>query len=487
MNFKSVGQDPPSQEKQCSILQNKDINPDVFSVLNLLYCYSTITKVDRHLKTFSEHGHIFIYRYIVSSLLLRYNLSSSQLRNLEVKSLFASVLTDTMTKIYFYDKVGNKNILLVTHDFYNILRRCFVVYRSNKYISPTDSLIVNSKGVEINFPHHVAQRFMKRLGYEGKTSMKHICCDMTHIRAKSYLRVNSADSIKNLEIIQNTITSLITPMEDSEKPDNEEESFFTIFPVHINKKPPQTRDVRKRAFEFPSLWIAKWRYKQAIARISFVLETTCKYKKCLDKNDVLKETQKQNWHVSSHIIEKILKQRKSPVYRRQFKNISDHDTIIKCNTQEWPGLIVVDGLPLRGRGVKALCAFEKGELICDYHGSLLTDKEGKNLYSGMKQGEMGYLFSFKIDGKTFWIDGTQNDSSYGRLINHSKKHPNMVTKMKFICGKPILLMYAKKHIQPMEELLHNYNCQNDQESSDLLWLNQCICEECSPEMQHPII
>ena len=428
-----------------------------------------------------------IYGYIVTVLLIQYNITVSQLKNLEVNGLFAAVMSDTKVQIPVCNKPwqGKQNNIVVTSNFYKILRKYFVVYRSYKYISPSSLLMVNSKGFKINSPHRVAAQFLRKLGYQGKSGMKNICQNTSHSRKKKDFLINSAetDGSRDLKTVQHTPIPLMAHVVEKF---NHEELFFTTFPIHINKRAPRTKDVRKYVEKCPSLWIAKWRYRQAVARVNFILETTCKYKKNIDKSDIFKESRKQNWHLLSHIVEKILKQRKPQLYHRQSKSITDDEIVMKCDSQKWTGLIVVDNLPSRGKGIKTLRTFEKGELICDYHGLLLPGKEGSKLYSDMKPGDMGYMFSFKIDGKTFWIDATSNDCSYGRLINHSKKHPNVITKLKLINGKPILLMYANRHIQPMEKLLHNYNCQNHHESSDLTWLNQCICQECSPQLQNPI-
>jgi len=47
-----------------------------------------------------------------------------------------------------------------------------------------------------------------------------------------------------------------------------------------------------------------------------------------------------------------------------------------CASQEWDGLEIVKDLPDRGRGVKAMRTFLPTEVICDYAGTLMNQKEG---------------------------------------------------------------------------------------------------------------
>jgi len=48
----------------------------------------------------------------------------------------------------------------------------------------------------------------------------------------------------------------------------------------------------------------------------------------------------------------------------------------------------------RGRGVKVTRAFVQNEVVCDYNGKLLTNKEGKEKYKNSEEQAMGYMFTF---------------------------------------------------------------------------------------------
>ena len=62
------------------------------------------------------------------------------------------------------------------------------------------------------------------------------------------------------------------------------------------------------------------------------------------------------------------------------------------------GLQVVSDLPGRGRGVKVTRAFVQNEVVCDYNGKLLTNKEGKEKYKNSQEQAMGYMFTFHSRG-----------------------------------------------------------------------------------------
>jgi len=67
-------------------------------------------------------------------------------------------------------------------------------------------------------------------------------------------------------------------------------------------------------------------------------------------------------------------------------------------SQAWDGLQVVSDLPGRGRGVKVTRAFVQNEVVCDYNGKLLTNKEGKEKYKNSQEQAMGYMFTIHSRG-----------------------------------------------------------------------------------------
>lgn len=56
------------------------------------------------------------------------------------------------------------------------------------------------------------------------------------------------------------------------------------------------------------------------------------------------------------------------------------------------------------------------------------------------------------------VDSTKDNGRKGRLLNHSKKHPNVVTKVMELDGHPCpyLCLVARRDIEIGEELVYDY-------------------------------
>jgi len=93
--------------------------------------------------------------------------------------------------------------------------------------------------------------------------------------------------------------------------------------------------------------------------------------------------------------------------------------------QSWDGVEIVHDLPGRDRGVKACQRFETNQVVCDYPGTLLSHKDGKALYMSSEENAKGYMFAFKFKGTPMWVDATAEIPGPGRLVNHSRCHPNV--------------------------------------------------------------
>ena len=56
----------------------------------------------------------------------------------------------------------------------------------------------------------------------------------------------------------------------------------------------------------------------------------------------------------------------------------------------------------------------------------------------------------------FRIDASQEDGSFGRLINDDHRNPNCKVIVQNACGEPVLHFCALRDIQRGEEILYNY-------------------------------
>lgn len=77
------------------------------------------------------------------------------------------------------------------------------------------------------------------------------------------------------------------------------------------------------------------------------------------------------------------------------------------------------------------------------------------------------------NGTWYSIDSHMQDvpPSYGRLINHCTKHTNMQPEVIKVNQKWVVVFYAKRDIQPGEQLLYNYGHKYDKSGN----FKNCPC------------
>lgn len=135
-------------------------------------------------------------------------------------------------------------------------------------------------------------------------------------------------------------------------------------------------------------------------------------------------------------------------------------------------------------GVVATREFASGDIVCDYHGNVITASEGRSMMADLN-GEAGYLFFFKsgdkslcVDAQTFPCSCHPQMDTFGRRINHSSKAANIKP---FGCKmtlngeeKDIVLFKAMRDITVDEELKFDYGVNRKSfrgEGLDLKWLD----------------
>ena len=265
-------------------------------------------------------------------------------------------------------------------------------------------------------------------------------------------------------------------------------SFVKKYPIKRDQKPPTRRNASRFVNIQPGAskkqLIDKWIYRQLVQRSEYIAQLFAKPRRPLNVCDeTLKgEIEKQNWNTSAKMI-RLVRQRLSHIekcsQRSTFQsNKVTSSEIRNIENQKWPGLMMVPDLPGRGRGVIATHEFKKGDVVCDYKGALLSGKQGRLLYHSQPENTMGYMMFFKHEGKSYCIDATKEDDSYGRLINHSRPHPNIVGVQGTFGGFVRVLFFCNRDIKPGEELLYDYGKMRD--SAGLEWLKSCpgcfICQ-----------
>lgn len=107
----------------------------------------------------------------------------------------------------------------------------------------------------------------------------------------------------------------------------------------------------------------------------------------------------------------------------------------------------------KGRGVVAKHFIPKGSVVCHYEGELVSAAEGRRR---SKATDTCYLFFFQLKDRRYCLDATEETNTMGRLLNHSRKHPNVKPVGLVLDGKPTIVFYAIEDVLPSVELLYDY-------------------------------
>ncbi|XP_014882572.1 N-lysine methyltransferase SETD8-B-like, partial [Poecilia latipinna] len=153
--------------------------------------------------------------------------------------------------------------------------------------------------------------------------------------------------------------------------------------------------------------------------------------------------------------------------------------------QSWAGLVVAQSQrPGAGRGVFATRDFSKGSVLCDYHGRLVSARQGRRILANLKEAEGCYVFFFKLAEQNLCVDAQPEHCcchpdipTFGRLVNHSAKSSNSkcVVANRPGLGQPTVLITATRDIAAGEEVLMDYGVRRRSfggEGMDLFWLDE---------------
>ncbi len=131
--------------------------------------------------------------------------------------------------------------------------------------------------------------------------------------------------------------------------------------------------------------------------------------------------------------------------------------------QRWKGLILRE-IPERGHAVFTKRCFQQGEVVCDYHGRLVSQKEGLVVYASSPDIKPGHFFIFKNKrNEAMCIDAHEETCEchpltviYGCRINHSSKIANIRPRLYDHNNRDVILFIALRDISVNEELLYDY-------------------------------
>ncbi|VDD82518.1 unnamed protein product [Mesocestoides corti] len=158
-------------------------------------------------------------------------------------------------------------------------------------------------------------------------------------------------------------------------------------------------------------------------------------------------------------------------FAKDTKKQQEADVISAIRNSEESGMKVVV-TEEKGRGVITTRTFFPGDFVVEYIGELISDSEARIREAEYKKDPKvgSFMFFFSHGGQRYCVDATEETDKLGRLINHSRLHPNCVVKVIPVDGVPRLALFAKTEISPGEELLYDYG---DRDRASLLahpWL-----------------
>ena len=117
-----------------------------------------------------------------------------------------------------------------------------------------------------------------------------------------------------------------------------------------------------------------------------------------------------------------------------------------------------------GLGVYTLVAFQKGDVVCEYKGELISSKEHKKrkqIYDAEPEKYGSYVFEFQYGSGMRYIDATQTWGTAGRLINHNSEGTHNLIPQRFDNGKRIQFRAVCK-IPIGVQLFYDYADKNQQ-------------------------
>lgn len=125
-----------------------------------------------------------------------------------------------------------------------------------------------------------------------------------------------------------------------------------------------------------------------------------------------------------------------------------------------------------GRGIRTTRPFKRNDLLLRYFGDVVTEQEAKRRENAGPLVGHFYRYNFRALEKPWVLDATREDGSFGRLINHSKKHPNVKPKPIVVDGVPAVVFKALVDIGAGTELRYDYGIRKKEVLEANPWLKE---------------
>ncbi|XP_059364909.1 uncharacterized protein si:dkey-23a23.2 [Carassius carassius] len=202
-------------------------------------------------------------------------------------------------------------------------------------------------------------------------------------------------------------------------------AFLDRFPVSMEGQPPTKKQRVDSGFPEDRVFYDKWRATQYTQREEYLLSQFTHHKP--SASEVLSLIAQEGWKANCPKPEEIERLWKPA----STDTIETDEVIIKCvSEQAWTGLAFKDFGAEEGLGVVATRPFSKGDIVCDYHGKVISAAEGMAMMEGHRD-EARYLFFFKAGQRDMCIDANMgcnchpNTDTVGRRIKCCSKRPNL--------------------------------------------------------------
>ncbi|KAM4035015.1 uncharacterized protein ACNLHF_021720 [Anomaloglossus baeobatrachus] len=232
-----------------------------------------------------------------------------------------------------------------------------------------------------------------------------------------------------------------------------------MYPVDIATSPPSINLCKEVNRDHAMFLRKKWIFNQKKLRVA---NAAASFRKPPSSKDLARYVKGKAWRTNVPYIEEVKRAWKPPMPRKKTHFTEEIKDLVR--TQKWKGLIIMEDSSKGGHTVKTVRAFNRGEVVCDYHGEVMDGKKAENTYRSLTG--KPYMYFFGNKGYKLCINATNAPcnchpdmpSTFGRMINHSCKMDNLKPKVQECeAGEtPTILFFAKKDLKPGTELFFDY-------------------------------
>ncbi|KAL6455043.1 hypothetical protein MHYP_G00363410 [Metynnis hypsauchen] len=236
------------------------------------------------------------------------------------------------------------------------------------------------------------------------------------------------------------------------------DTFIRIFPVTLEGAPPRQPLRASHANEYDRQCYDQWRADQLQLRIQHIIEHFGKRQPSESK--LRRFIGRQEWTSNVPDFDHVLKHWTRP---RVHDSVKDNGLIQMVRSQKWKGLQITV-IPGKNKGVVTTTEFACGDIVCDYHGTVVSRKEGLTTHNSTGKEDTGYMFFYQDkSGRQMCIDAHLERCmchphmvTYGRMINHSRNKSNLQPRLHSLDGNTdVILFHASRNIKKRGNVLSN--------------------------------